>query len=58
MITFCSRQEEVVDPSAKSSSYLTNRSNGQPYAQTAVSMDSDDGISYKGYCTLFLVLTY
>ncbi|WOG95105.1 hypothetical protein DCAR_0314407 [Daucus carota subsp. sativus] len=41
------KKEEVVDPSAKSSSYLTNRSNGQPYAQTAVSMDSDDGISYK-----------
>ncbi|KAK1353964.1 DUF3755 domain-containing protein [Heracleum sosnowskyi] len=39
--------EKVADPSAKSISYLTNQSDGSLYAQTAVSMDSDDGISCK-----------
>ncbi|KAJ0539495.1 hypothetical protein HanHA300_Chr08g0286981 [Helianthus annuus] len=40
-------QEKVTEHLAKSSSHATNRANGPPYAQSAVSMDSDDGISYK-----------
>ncbi|PWA77454.1 hypothetical protein CTI12_AA188650 [Artemisia annua] len=40
--------EKVTEHLAKSSSHTTNRANGPPYAQSAVSMDSDDGISYKG----------
>ncbi|KAF5798061.1 putative SANT/Myb domain, Homeobox-like domain superfamily protein [Helianthus annuus] len=38
------KKEKVMEHLAKSS---TNRANGPPYAQSAVSMDSDDGISYK-----------
>lgn len=41
------KKEKVADPSAKSSSHLTNRSNGPPYAQAVVSMENDDGISYQ-----------
>ncbi|CAL5424772.1 unnamed protein product [Camellia sinensis] len=40
-------QEKITDPMAKSASHVTNRSNGPPYAQSVISMDSDDGISYK-----------
>ncbi|PHU07572.1 hypothetical protein BC332_24061 [Capsicum chinense] len=29
------------------SAHVANRPNGPPYAQSVVSMDSDDGISYK-----------
>nr|XP_043636453.1 uncharacterized protein LOC122607530 isoform X1 [Erigeron canadensis] len=41
------KKEKVTDHLAKSSSHTTNRANGPPYAQSTVSMDSDDGISYK-----------
>ncbi|KAI7738454.1 hypothetical protein M8C21_031583 [Ambrosia artemisiifolia] len=41
------KKEKVTEHLAKSSSHNTNRANGPPYAQSAVSMDSDDGISYK-----------
>ncbi|KVH94157.1 uncharacterized protein LOC112518458 [Cynara cardunculus var. scolymus] len=41
------KKEKVTEHLAKSSSHTTNRANGPPYAQSAVSMDSDDGISYK-----------
>ncbi|KAM7496313.1 hypothetical protein LguiA_020727 [Lonicera macranthoides] len=41
------KKEKVADPMAKSTSHVTNRSNGPPYAQSMVSMDSDDGISYQ-----------
>jgi len=37
------------------SSHVANRANGPPYAQSVMSMDSDDGISYKG-CSLFTLL--
>uniref|UniRef100_A0A5B6ZX97 Myb-like domain-containing protein n=1 Tax=Davidia involucrata TaxID=16924 RepID=A0A5B6ZX97_DAVIN len=40
------KKEKVTDPLAKSS-HVTTRSNGPPYAQSMISMDSDDGISYK-----------
>ncbi|XP_071738040.1 uncharacterized protein [Rutidosis leptorrhynchoides] len=41
------KKEKVTEHLAKSSSHTTNRANGPPYAQSAVSMDSDDGISYQ-----------
>ncbi|XP_028054225.1 uncharacterized protein LOC114258474 [Camellia sinensis] len=41
------KKEKITDPMAKSASHVTNRSNGPPYAQSVISMDSDDGISYK-----------
>ncbi|KAD4584301.1 hypothetical protein E3N88_21902 [Mikania micrantha] len=41
------KKEKVTEHLAKSSSHATNRANGPPYAHSAVSMDSDDGISYK-----------
>jgi len=41
------KKEKVADPMAKSAPHATNRSNGPPYAQPVISMDSDDGISYK-----------
>lgn len=41
------KKEKVADASVKSASHVANRANGPPYAQAAVSMDSDDGISYK-----------
>jgi hypothetical protein len=41
------KKEKIGDPIAKSSSHVTNRSNGPPYAQSIISMDSDDGISYQ-----------
>jgi len=41
------KKEKVTDPMAKSSSHVTNRSNGPPYAQSMISMDSDDGISFQ-----------
>ncbi|KAM7485910.1 hypothetical protein LguiA_001919 [Lonicera macranthoides] len=48
MIQFILRKEEIVtDPSVKSSSHITNRSNGPPYAQSMVSMEIDDVISYQ-----------
>lgn len=31
------------------STHVANRTNGPPYAQAVMSMDSDDGISYKGW---------
>jgi len=41
------KKEKVADPMAKSAPHATNRSNDHPYAQPVISMDSDDGISYK-----------
>lgn len=41
------KKEKVVDQQAKPFSHATNHANGLPYAQSLVSMDSDDGISYK-----------
>lgn len=41
------KKEKVTEHLVKSSSHTTNRPNGPPYAQSTVSMDSDDGISYK-----------
>ncbi|KAL6978944.1 hypothetical protein U1Q18_020611 [Sarracenia purpurea var. burkii] len=41
------KKEKMTDPTAKSASHAVNRSNGPPYAQPVISMDSDDGISYK-----------
>ncbi|KAH0738017.1 hypothetical protein KY290_036722 [Solanum tuberosum] len=38
--------EKVTDYMPKSS-FVANRANGPPYAQSVMSMDSDDGISYK-----------
>lgn len=42
----------------KSSSHITNRSNGPPYAQSVVSMEIEDGISYQGWCKLIVLTTY
>ena len=39
----------------KSASHAVNRSNGPPYAQSVISIDSDDGISYEG-CLFFIYL--
>ncbi|KAI5679853.1 hypothetical protein M9H77_01080 [Catharanthus roseus] len=39
------KKEKVMDPVPKS--HVANRTNGPPYAQSIMSMDSDDGISYK-----------
>ncbi|XP_050207143.1 uncharacterized protein LOC126656589 isoform X2 [Mercurialis annua] len=41
------RKEKAADSSAKSSSHLTPRPNGPPYAPPMIPADSDDGISYK-----------
>ncbi|MFS7953943.1 putative SANT/Myb domain-containing protein [Helianthus anomalus] len=41
------KKEKVMEHLAKSSSHTTNRANGPTYAQSAVSMDNDDGITYK-----------
>ncbi|KAI7980584.1 hypothetical protein LOK49_Contig132G00008 [Camellia lanceoleosa] len=41
------KKEKVTDSMAKSVSHAVNRSNGPPYAQPVISVDSDDGISYK-----------
>lgn len=41
------KKEKVVDQQAKPSSHAMNRANGLPYAQSSVSIDSDDGISYN-----------
>ncbi|CAA0842420.1 Protein of unknown function (DUF3755 [Striga hermonthica] len=38
------KKEKVTDPK---SSQVANRSNGHPYAQSMMSADSDDGISFK-----------
>ncbi|KAA8550501.1 hypothetical protein F0562_002185 [Nyssa sinensis] len=40
------KKEKVTDPLAKSS-HVTTRPSGPPYAQSMISSDSDDGISYK-----------
>ncbi|GFP98730.1 hypothetical protein PHJA_002016900 [Phtheirospermum japonicum] len=40
------KQEKVTD-SLPRSSQVANRSNGPPYAQSMMSMDSDDGISFE-----------
>lgn len=40
------KKEKVTDSMPKSS-HVANRANGPPYAQSVMSMDSDDGISYK-----------
>ncbi|XP_022847093.1 uncharacterized protein LOC111369708 isoform X2 [Olea europaea var. sylvestris] len=40
------KKEKATDSLPKSSQ-VANRSNAPPYAQSAMSMDSDDGISYK-----------
>ncbi|GFZ20030.1 histone H2A deubiquitinase [Actinidia rufa] len=39
--------EKITDPTAKSASHATNHSNGPPYAQSVITMESDDGISLK-----------
>ncbi|CAI9107228.1 OLC1v1006543C6 [Oldenlandia corymbosa var. corymbosa] len=39
------KKEKVTDSAPKS--HVANRTNGPPYAQSVMSMDSDDGISYK-----------
>ncbi|XP_057512690.1 uncharacterized protein LOC130794751 [Actinidia eriantha] len=41
------KKEKIIDPTAKSASHVTNRSNGPPYAQSVITMESDDGISFK-----------
>lgn len=38
------------------SSHVANRANGPPYAQSVMSMDCDDGITYKGW-SLFTLLS-
>lgn len=43
-----------MDPVPKS--HVANRTNGPPYAQSIMSMDSDDGISYKGEWTVWCVV--
>ncbi|KAI8574156.1 hypothetical protein RHMOL_Rhmol01G0332600 [Rhododendron molle] len=40
------RKEKVTDPLLKSVSHAVNRTNGPPYAQSMLSMENDDGISY------------
>nr|XP_016438103.1 PREDICTED: uncharacterized protein LOC107764091 [Nicotiana tabacum] len=40
------KKEKVTD-SMQKSTHVANRANGPPYAQSVMSMDSDDGISYK-----------
>ena len=47
-------QEKITDPTAKSASHATNRSNGPPYAQSVITMESDDGISLKGWSYSYL----
>ncbi|GFY99464.1 histone H2A deubiquitinase [Actinidia rufa] len=39
--------EKNTDPMTKSASHAVNRSNDPPYAQSVISIDSDDGISYE-----------
>ncbi|XP_047313707.1 uncharacterized protein LOC124917279 [Impatiens glandulifera] len=41
------KKEKVTDPSAKSTPHTTNRTNGAPYAQSIMPMDTDDGISFN-----------
>eukprot|EP00262_Sarcandra_glabra_P003385 TRINITY_DN14063_c0_g1_i2.p1 TRINITY_DN14063_c0_g1~~TRINITY_DN14063_c0_g1_i2.p1 ORF type:complete len:250 (-),score=47.04 TRINITY_DN14063_c0_g1_i2:132-881(-) len=41
------KKEKVADPSAKPSNHLAARPNVPPYALPMISMDNDDGISYK-----------
>ncbi|XP_057474079.1 uncharacterized protein LOC130762449 [Actinidia eriantha] len=41
------KKEKNTDPMTKSASHAVNRSNGPPYAQSVIAMDSDDGISYE-----------
>ncbi|XP_057483302.1 uncharacterized protein LOC130770032 [Actinidia eriantha] len=41
------KKEKITDPTAKSASHATNHSNGPPYAQSVITMESDDGISFK-----------
>ncbi|WMV46351.1 hypothetical protein MTR67_039736 [Solanum verrucosum] len=43
----CYASMEKVTDSMPKSSHVANRANGPPYAQSVMSMDSDDGISYK-----------
>ncbi|XP_052187807.1 uncharacterized protein LOC127798332 isoform X2 [Diospyros lotus] len=40
------KKEKITDPMSKSASHAANRSNGPPYAQSMMSMDTDDGIPY------------
>nr|GMC59632.1 rho GTPase-activating protein gacM [Ipomoea batatas] len=40
------KQEKVTDSMPKST-HVSNRTNGHPYGQSVMSMDNDDGISYK-----------
>ncbi|KAG5567144.1 hypothetical protein RHGRI_002643 [Rhododendron griersonianum] len=40
------RKEKVTDPLSKSVSHAVNRTNGPPYAQSMLSMENDDGISF------------
>ncbi|KAK4407577.1 hypothetical protein Sango_0338700 [Sesamum angolense] len=48
--------EKAIDSLPKSSQ-VANRSNGPPYAQSIMPMDSDDGISYKGALSLRMLVT-
>lgn len=41
------KREKAMDLLAKPSAHTTNQGNGLPYAQASISIDSDDGISYK-----------
>ncbi|XP_047313506.1 uncharacterized protein LOC124916786 [Impatiens glandulifera] len=41
------KKEKVTDPPAKSTPHTANRTNGSPYTQSMIPMDTDDGISYK-----------
>ncbi|XP_070034047.1 uncharacterized protein [Nicotiana tomentosiformis] len=41
------KKEKITDSMPKST-HAANRTNGPPYAQAVMSMDSDDGISYQG----------
>lgn len=43
-------QEKGTDSSAKSSSHLAARPNGPSYVPPMIPMDTDDGISYTGWC--------
>jgi len=40
--------KEKVNDSSSKSSQLASRPGAQPYSAPAVSLDNDDGISYKG----------
>lgn len=49
LTAFLFTQEKVTDPLSKSVSHAVNRTNGPPYAQSMLSMENDDGISFTGW---------